>query len=132
MSEELLDAYVDAWLKHTAVSDSPEGRENLNAFLSMLSPDIVYEDVPSGNRYVGHDGATEMSTMVSNLFDMSIEITSVQGDRDRFAFEFECALTVKQTGAVVRFRAAAVGTIKDGKIASHRDYYDRGGLAQSG
>lgn len=129
MTEELLGAYTDAWIKHTAVSDSAEGQDNLDAFLEMLSPDVVYQDIPSGNRYEGPAGVTELCRMVSGLFDMKIDVTSTQRDGDRFAFEYECAATIKSTGHAVTFRGAAVGTIKDGKIASHTDYYDRSGFA---
>lgn len=124
MSDELLDSYVDAWLKHVAVSDSSEGEQNLEAFLSTLSPEVVYEDVPSGNRFDGHEGASQMSTRVSNLFDMTIAIESKQTDGERFAFEFTCDATMKATGDAFAFKAVAVGAFSNGKVVLHRDYYD--------
>lgn len=129
MSENLLRTYVDAWLRHTAVSDSAEGKANLDAFLAMLSPDVVYEDVPSGNKHEGLAAVTEMCRMVSGLFDMTIDVTSTQHDGDQFAFEFTCAATMRQTGHPFSFRAAAVGTFRDGKVVSQRDYYDMSSIS---
>ena len=132
MNEALLDEYIAAWIKHADVTDGPDGEANLNGFLATLSPDVVYEDVPSGGRYEGLAGATAMSNLVSGLFDMHFEITSAQAADGRFAFEYDCEATVKQTGDVVTLRAVAVGTFADGKVTTHRDYYDRGALATSG
>lgn len=129
MSNELVDAYVDAWLKHTAVSESPEGQANLDALLALLSPDIVYEDVPSATRHEGHEGVTEMCRMVSGLFDMNLDVTSRQSNGEHFAFEYVGEATMKATGVAVPLRAVAIGTFKDGKVASHSDYYDRSAFA---
>lgn len=130
MSDQLLKEYVAAWLRHTMVSDTADGRENLAAFLTFLAPDVVYEDIPSGSRHEGRDAVAAMCRSVSGMFEMKIDIASEQSDGERFAFEFECVATLRQTGDVVTFRAGAIGTFRDGKVASHRDYYDFGAFGR--
>jgi ketosteroid isomerase-like protein len=130
MSKQLLDAYVATWPKHVNAGDSPEGQANLGEFLSLLADDVVYEDVPSGHTFAGHEGIRQMCSFVSNSFDVDLAVVAAQTDGERFAIEFETTMTIVDTGAVVANQGVAVGTIVDGKIATHRDFHVTPGAAE--
>lgn len=123
MSKELLDAYVAAWSKHTKAGDSPEGQANLKEFLALLSDDVTYEDVPTGHAFTGHQGVSEMCALVSNAYDVEITVLAAQTNGSRFAIEFASKLKMRDTGQEVANQGVAVGTIVNGKIASHRDLH---------
>jgi limonene-1,2-epoxide hydrolase len=120
---EQVESYAKAWRKHVAANDSTEGRTNLEAFLAWLSPEVRYEDIPAGSRHRGHDEVAAMCKMVS-AFGLDLAINSAQGDGERFAFEYTISTTNAQNGDAIVVRAVAVGTLHDGKVTSHRDYYD--------
>lgn len=123
MSKELLEAYIAVWPKHTKVGDSPEGKANLEEFLALLSDDVTYEDVPSGDFFVGHEAVTEMCRFVTNTYDVEITVLAAQTDGSRFAIEFATKLNLSATGQQLANEGVAVGTIVNGKIASQRDFH---------
>jgi limonene-1,2-epoxide hydrolase len=123
MSKGAVEAYAAAWVRHVDAGDTTEGRANLEAILPLYADDIVYEDVPSGDRFEGRDRIAEMFKHVSEHYDVSLSLVSVQSDGERFAIEFTSRMTLGDKS--LEGRGAAVGSLgPDGKVTSHRDYSD--------
>jgi limonene-1,2-epoxide hydrolase len=123
VSSDLIQEYGEAWLEHVAIDDSPAGQEKLRRLVAFYADDVVYEDVPTGHTFAGREGVAQMSTFVSSQYDVTLALVSAQSDGERFALEYESDMVFG--GDTVHGRGVAVGTIgADGKITSHRDYYD--------
>jgi ketosteroid isomerase-like protein len=102
-----------AWLrKYYADWDSGD----LEAITSWFDDDVVLEDVPTG--HVAR-GAAEARTFVIGALKMapgaSYEVISVLVDGEQFAAEW-----VMQPAGL---RGASVGTVRDGKVATNRDFW---------
>jgi hypothetical protein len=94
--------------------------------LELMADDVEYVDVPTGRVSVGHDGVRRMATGVSERFEeITLRALSAQTDGGRYAIEYEVAISF-DPGRNVVLPGVAVGEIgSDGKVTSHRDYYDR-------
>lgn len=55
---ELYDRIRRLWIKHSIAEDA----RDLDGLVATLSPDCVYEIVPTGERWVGHEGARNFYT----------------------------------------------------------------------
>lgn len=53
ITPELYQTIRRLWIKHSIAED----RRDLDGLISTLAPDCVYELVPTGQRWEGHDGA---------------------------------------------------------------------------
>jgi hypothetical protein len=92
----------------------------------VVSDDIGYEDVPTGRQYTGHDAIRQLCTFVSENYDVDLRAVSWYTDGERFTIEWESTTVWGQGQQPLEGRGVAVGTIgADGKITSHRDYYNR-------
>jgi hypothetical protein len=138
MDASWLDRYIEAWRLHP-VAGSPGGRAELESFLGFFSPSAVYEDVPSGMAFEGHQGITQMCELAhKSLPDLEPTVLSRQTDGSRFCFETEAvgpgdaAPEGSSTARQIVLRLASVGRVDDdGLVREHRDYWDLGGfLAQ--
>jgi steroid delta-isomerase-like uncharacterized protein len=136
MSTEWLDGYIEAWLVHP-FAGGPAGGQALNRLLSFMSPEVEYEDVPTGSVFKGQSGIAAMCAGAFQMSsDLTFEIVSRQVDGRRYAFENVGAGTntgavgpIPATGRPIAFRGVAVGSISpDGLVESHRDYWDMAGL----
>ena len=131
-----LDTYIDAWLGHV-VAGGPDGSVALARLNGFMATDVVYDDVPSGARFVGHQGVADMARQAFELStDLTFEIASRQTDGRSFAFETRGAGTntgplgpMPATGKPFTLRGVSIGTIgSDGRVDTHRDYWDMAGL----
>jgi ketosteroid isomerase-like protein len=103
-----------AWLRQY-YADWDSG--DVDAITSWFDEDVVLEDVPTG--HTAH-GAEEARTFVSGALKTapgaSYEVISVLADGEKFAAEW-----VMQPAGL---RGASVGTMRNGKVASNRDFWD--------
>ena len=136
MGSKWLDAYMDAWLAHPAAG-GPEGAPELACLLGFMHENVRYEDVPSAAVFEGHAGIAAMCAGAFQMSsDLTFEIVTGQTDGDHFAFETIGAGTntgaigpIPATGRPITFRGISVGSMSaDGRVASHRDYWDMAGL----
>ena len=103
-----------AWLRQY-YADWDSG--DVDAITSWFADDVVLEDIPTG--HVAR-GAAEARTFVSAALKMapraSYEVISALADGERFAAEW-----VMQPAGL---HGASVGTVRDGKLATNRDFWD--------
>jgi ketosteroid isomerase-like protein len=123
VSSSNLDAYVTAWLKHHhAAVNEPDMQE----ILALFSDDVVYEDVPTGSEFKGHDAFRQMCGIVASYgLDITLNVVQTQTDGKSFAIEWT-NVTKLPDGTAIPGRGVSVGMFDgQGKVSSHRDYYDR-------
>lgn len=94
---------------------------DLDAIASWFDDDVVLEDVPTG--HVAR-GLEEARAFVGGALKMapgaSYELISVLVDGEQFAAEW-----VMQPAGL---HGASVGTLRDGKVATNRDFWDASAL----
>lgn len=62
------------WMKHSLAED----KRDLDGLISTLSPDCVYEVIPTGERWEGHAGARAFYTTLLTAFpDVHFDLTDV-------------------------------------------------------
>jgi len=138
-----VDEYFAAYARHAQTAHPETGPADLARLLGFMSPDIRYEDVAAEMVFIGHEGVRAMGAMAFKMSaDMSMVCISTQMDGDQFAFEAEVhgtntgvlgamAATGKPlpaTGKPFVLRTVTVGRRgSDGKVISHKDYWDAGG-----
>jgi steroid delta-isomerase-like uncharacterized protein len=80
ITPELYSQIRALWVKHSKAEDA----RDLQGLLETLAPDCVYEIVPTGQRWEGHDGArsfylTFLDAFPDVRFDMSDIVIGPQG-----------------------------------------------------
>lgn len=135
ITPELYNQIRALWVKHSKAEDA----RDLQGLIDTLSPDCVYEIVPTGQRWQGHDGArqfymTFLGAFPDVKFAMSDIVIGPQG-----VFEVT-AMTgthrgpwagVAPTGKAVRLQIIIQfpWDPKAQKFAGERIYFDRASLA---
>lgn len=136
MDEKWLDSYIEAWRDH-ARAGGPGGKDALDRLLAFMSPDVLYEDVPTGGVFRGYSGVRAMAQGAHAMAeDMTFDITSRFVGGGGFAFEAVCRGTnngaigpMAGSGRSFEMRSVMVGTVSDaGLVTSQRDYWDLAGL----
>lgn len=62
------------WQRHSIAED----RRDIDGLIATLAPDCVYDLVPTGQRWVGHDGARAFYTELFGAFpDNAFELTEI-------------------------------------------------------
>ena len=62
------------WVRHSIAED----RRDINGLVATLSPDCIYEIVPTGQRWEGHDGARAFYTELFAAFpDNAFALTEI-------------------------------------------------------
>lgn len=134
MDASWLDRYMDAWLLHP-VAGTVDGEEELNSLLKFFSPKVIYEDVPSGSVFEGHNGIKQMCELASQWSsDLEFNVLTRQTNGSLFSFEAETVGTntstlgdIPATGRRFVLRGVSVGRVDDeGLVREHRDYWDMG------
>ena len=131
-----VEEYFAAWARHAQASDPITGTVERAHLLAFMDADIRYEDVPTAQVFTGHDGVIRMGAQALRMAkDLRFTCISTQQSGDQFAFETETHGT--NTGAVGAFpatgkpfvlRGVSVGTrTPQGKVISHKDYWDLAG-----
>jgi predicted ester cyclase len=127
-----LDRYIEVWLGHVAAG-GPDGAVQLARLVAAMTTDVVYEDVPSGARFTGHDGIARMARGAYQMSsDLAFEIGSRQTDGRSFAFETVghgtntgAIASIASTGKRFTLRGVSIGTVTaDGLVSTQRDYWD--------
>jgi len=68
------DAIRRLWIDHSKAEDS----RNLDGLIATLTPDCVYEIVPTGQRWEGHGGARRFYTEFLGAFpDVKFDLTDI-------------------------------------------------------
>jgi SnoaL-like polyketide cyclase len=136
MVSDWLDGYIDAWLPHP-YAGGPDGAEALERLLDFMSENVRYEDVPSSSVFEGHDGIAAMCAGAFQMSsDLTFEIVTRQTNGQLYAFETLGTGTntgaigpIPGTGRPIELRGISIGSISpDGRVESHRDYWDMAGL----
>jgi predicted ester cyclase len=74
MTPELYRQIRRLWIQHSVAED----RRDLPGLLATLAEDCVYEVVPTGQRYVGHDGAQAFYQSFLGAFpDVKFNLTDI-------------------------------------------------------
>jgi steroid delta-isomerase-like uncharacterized protein len=128
-----VEDYFAAWARHAQASDPDGGRADREHLLAFMAPDVVYEDVPTGAVFHGHEGVIKMGHLALTMApDLRFVCLSAQASDDRFAFETETHGTntgslgaLPATGKAFVLRGVSVGRRSpEGKVLEHRDYWD--------
>ncbi|MGN6675507.1 MAG: ester cyclase [Thermomicrobiales bacterium] len=70
----LYDRIRRLWVKHSIAED----RRDLDGLIATLTDDCVYEIVPTGQRWEGHDGARAFYTTFLSAFpDVKFDLTDI-------------------------------------------------------
>ena len=80
VTTELYDAVKKLWIKHSKAEDA----RDLDGLIATLAADCVYEIIPTGQRWEGHEGAREFYTTfltaIPNVrFDLKDIVIGPQG-----------------------------------------------------
>lgn len=136
ITPDLYQAIRALWIKHSKAEDA----RDLQGLIETLAPDCVYEVVPTGQLWEGHDGARQfylsfLGAFPDVKFNMSDIVIGPQG-----VFEVtEMTGThrgpwagVAPTGKPVRLRVIIhfPWNPQAGKFAGERIYFDRAALAE--
>ena len=71
---ELHETIRRLWIDHSKAEDS----RDLNGLIATLAPDCVYEIVPTGQRWEGHEGARQFYTSFLDAFpDVKFNLTDI-------------------------------------------------------
>ena len=74
VTPELYQRIRRLWIKHSLAED----RRDLQGLIDTLTEDCVYEIVPTGERWEGHDGARAFYTTFLGAFpDVTFELTDI-------------------------------------------------------
>jgi ketosteroid isomerase-like protein len=131
-----VEEYFAAWALHARASDPVDGLAERERMLAFMDPNIVYEDVPTGQVFTGHAGVVEMGRhALSMARDIRFTCVSAQESGEQFAFETETHGTntgpigaFPATGRPFVLRAVSIGKrTAEGKVVLHKDYWDLAG-----
>jgi SnoaL-like protein len=125
--------YFAAWARHAQAGDPVAGAADRERLLAFMDPAVHYEDVPTGQVFVGHAGVVRMGAQALQMADdIRFVCISAQESGEHFAFETETHGT--NTGAVGAFpatgkrfvlRGVSVGRRSpQGLVVAHADYWD--------
>lgn len=123
------------WIKHSKAEDA----RDLEGLISTLTPDCVYEVIPTDQRWEGHAGATQFYTAFLGAFpDVKFNMTDIVIGPQGVIEVTEMTGThrgpwagVAPTGQQVRLQIIIhfPWDPRAGKFAGERIYFDRAALA---
>lgn len=74
ITPELYQTIRALWIKHSKAEDA----RDLNGLIETLAPDCVYEIIPTGQRWEGHDGARNFYLSFLGAFpDVKFDLTDI-------------------------------------------------------
>jgi uncharacterized protein (TIGR02246 family) len=96
---------------------------NAEAIIADFAPDGVL--IAPGGQWKGHDALREaIDSFFAASGDIRVNITRVLVDGNQGAVEWTWSETKKSTGKRHTVDDAIIFTVRDGKIASWREYFD--------
>jgi steroid delta-isomerase-like uncharacterized protein len=109
-----------------------ENSHDVEKVLTLLTDDVVFEDVPSGIVMKGKDGFKQIyPTFITAAPDFKLEPKAWVTDDKSFAIEMVYSGTQKGdfaglpgTGKRFSIRMCSFGEFENGKIKGRRDYWD--------
>ncbi len=108
-----LDDYLKAWNDH-----------DHDRIMSFMTDDVVYEDVALDVRHVGKDETSKfVAEVLKQMPDLSFKPESTHSTETHYFAEW----VMEPLGV----RGVSVGTLREGKISSDRDYWNAAVLAQT-
>lgn len=135
ITPELYDKIRRLWIEHSIAED----RRDVPGLLRTLSPDCVYEVVPTGQRWEGHAGAAEFYRSFLGAFpDVKFELLDIVIGPQGVIEVAEMTGTnqgawaaMEPTGRPVRLRVIIhfPWDPASGKFAGEKVYFDRASLA---
>ena len=110
-------------------TDHEAAQRRQEEIFSILDPEVVFFATPSlphGGTYVGHDAFVKMGEQFRELWDIAegVEMDYVDGGDDRVITLASWTAVSRHTGRAVPVRMVEVVTVRDGRIAELRAYYE--------
>jgi steroid delta-isomerase-like uncharacterized protein len=109
---------------------------NTNALLSTFADDCVLQDM--ADPLHPHTGRSEIEAFLTEYFaalqDVNVDVVTLATSGEKVVGELEVSATYvghpfsHENGRKVVLRYVAIDTVRDGKIAHERFYWDRGEL----
>ncbi|KJE21897.1 SnoaL-like domain [Frankia torreyi] len=101
----VIDDYFAGWNK-----------QDTDAILATLTPDVVLEDVPTGHGATGTDEARAfIDNALSQTAGTTYDVVTTLSDGATYAIEW-----VMQPAGI---RGSSFGSLREGRIAVNRDYW---------
>jgi ketosteroid isomerase-like protein len=121
-----VDEYFTAWARHAQAADPVHGGADRARLLAFMDIAVRYEDVPTAQVFIGHDGVLRMGALALQMApDLRFTCISAQESGDQFAFETETHGTDSRTGKPFVLRGVSIGRrTAEGAVVSHKDYWD--------
>ena len=112
---QLLETFGQGW-----------GAGDVEAILSVFSPDAVFLETPFSEQSVGSDAIRAYwKDIPTNQADVTFKSGEIYAAGPWFATEFRCTYRRRRTGEWVDARGAMFCETKDGKITEMRMYWHR-------
>jgi len=122
MAESWIQAYIDAWNRHSA-----------DDVVGFMTPDVVYVDTALGEQHQGHDAVHHFVEQAEATLssDYRFELTNAFATETHYAGEWTMTGTQDRTdrrmpvtGKSFRIEGVSVGRLQGGKIRENRDYWN--------
>jgi steroid delta-isomerase-like uncharacterized protein len=101
---------------------------DVEAFVALLSPDVVFEDPTFRLRGAGRESMRKMATALrAGYSDVSVDVHSMTVDGDAVAAEVTVAAVMTRpdgTKRNIKVRGASFFRVRDGLIQKWTDYFD--------
>src|SRR5919199_858423 len=117
-----IESYIEAWNRHDTA-----------ALLEWFTPDAVYTDYALGESHHGHDDIKAfLDSMEANFSsDYRFELLTSVADEAAYAYEWIVRGThdrgseqMPASGKPLEIHGVSIGTLQQGKIREHRDYWN--------
>jgi uncharacterized protein len=110
-------------------SDAEASQQRLERIKAVLDPDVVFHaspSIPHGGTYRGYDAFFKMGEQFRDLWDISagVELEYIDGGGDKVITLAKWTGVSKLTGRAVPVDMVEVVTVKGGRIAELRAYYE--------
>ena len=126
MSQELADRYMEAL-------HAVEEAGDVEAIVSQYAPDAEIWNVNLPEPMKGEEGVREFWTDYRALFsEIYSEFWNTVVEGDRVALEWTGRGAFAASGERFEYGGVSMLTFRDGKVASHRGYYDQQALTDRG
>ncbi|MDP9379944.1 MAG: nuclear transport factor 2 family protein [Chloroflexota bacterium] len=124
MSQQLAQQYMDAL-------HALEEREDLETLVSQYAPDAEIWNVNLPQPLKGEEGVRKFWTDYRSLFsEIYSEFFNTVVEGEKVALEWVGRGKFAASGESFEYAGVSMLTFRDGKVASHRGYYDQQALTE--